>query len=578
MTTRVSISLPNEQGRSRQDSLLAQANIEVSVAGSGPATRQPSNNPELRVFIIDKDDPGTEVTITCRVGPFGQMTRPLLDVKQKYRFVMVTGRRGGRPSKALEAIPENGRLVHPRCMHNVNVSSGKGLDFRLTIDAEFIIVTEYLSKYRSNVDPSSDRLSDLRQLASHLRCTFNVLEHTQSIVPRTWVLLRSPNFDAHTQLVSALLFFRPEILGPDSTYHCADDAPYGRIQRYLQLDTVSGSYFIATSAESRLYPFRLCGVDEQIASSGKPLIALFPIPHRTDFGALKDQRLTAKGGVLERLLRALWAEGLVGVGQTTAPKVKRLALSGFSMGGDICLDAFKANREKVDELYLFDPGQGIPGDVVSWIAAKGKERRLRMIGTAYSEEPALRIGASLRKDKDVPSQNWSVYPGDGAFWYKDPGYFRALSDPTGTERFNKEGDSPTTPSTIKSNIFLTDELPAQPAAHADAPLASTITLAAHWTDASGRRQTAQQPLTGISAVEAASLVRHHVIDSSNNGAPITSAQQFSKVIAGIQHNDWNEEQPRIKALRHEWAVIGGDTSGGRFTGYLQMCLRDSNFT
>ncbi len=577
MTTRVSILLPNEDGRSSQESLLAQANIEVNVAGSGPVTGQASNTPGLRVFVIENDAPGTEVTITCRVGPFGQMTRPLLVATQKYRFLLVTGRRGGRPSKALEPIPKNGVLVHPRFLHNVSVSTGTGLDFRITIDAEFIVVTDYVMKYRAAID-SSTRLQDFAKLARDARCRLNVIEHTKSLVPRAWVMLTSSAFVGNVDQANAVVFYRPELVDANAQYKCTDDAPYDRIHRYLHGESVKGSYYIVGN-DDLLYPFRDCGFDDQIAASGKPLIALFPIPHRTDFGALKDQRLTAKGGVLERLLRALWAEGLVGVGQTTAPKVKRLALSGFSMGGDICLDAFKANREKVDELYLFDPGQGIPGDVVSWITAKPQERCLRMMGTAYSEEPALRLGALLRNNGTVPGQNWSVYPGDGAFWYKDSGYFHALSDPAvGAERFNKEGDAPTTPSTVKSNLFLADERPAQPPAHADTPLASSVTLAAHWTDASGRRQTAQQPLTGISSVEAASLVRHHIIDVSNGGAPITSSQQFYKVITAIQHNDWNQEQPRIKALRHEWAVIGGDNSGGRFTGYLQMCLRDSSFT
>jgi hypothetical protein len=571
--------LPNENDRSPQNSLLAQAVIEVAVGGSGAASPQPSSNPGLRVFVVENDNPGTEVTITCRVGPFGPMTRPLLDVKQKYKFVLIAGKRGGRPSKALEAIPEGGRLIHPRCLHNVGISTGSGLDFRLTIDAEFICVTEYLRKYRAAIDRQSIGIEALNELAASCQCKLDVIEYTRNEMCHAWVLMRSRTFDARADTVNVLIFYRPELIDATAQYKCSDDAPYERIQRYLQREPQPGMYYKATNALNPLYPFRDCGFDEQIASSGKPLIALFPIPHRTDFGALKDQRLTARGGILERLLRALWAEGLVGVGQTTAPKVKRLALSGFSMGGDICLDAFKANREKVDELYLFDPGQGIPGDVVSWITAKPQERCLRMIGTAYSEEPALRLGASLRISGTVPSQSLSVYPGDGAFWYKDSGYFRALSDPAvGAERLNKEGDAPTTPSTVKSNLFLADERPAQPPAHSDAPLASTVTLAAHWTDASGRRQTAQQPLTGISSVEAASLVRHHIIDVSNGGAPVTSSQQFYKVITAIQHNDWNQEQPRIKALRHEWAVIGGTNSSGHFTGYLQMCLRDSRFT
>jgi hypothetical protein len=305
----------------------------------------------------------------------------------------------------------------------------------------------------------------------------------------------------------------------------------------------------------------------------------FPMPHVTSFGAITTSRLTRPAGnpsgvsILDHLLRSLWADGSLSPSASAAPTIKRLALGGFSLGGDICLASWNANLEQVDELYLFDPGKGIPASVAPWLTAK-RDRRLRMMGCAYSETNALGIAASLAKSGATAAANWSNKPGDPLFWY-GPAYARALSDPSISNNIDSLDDAqspPTTTATKKSNVFMTSF-------HTDNPGAAKanvqLFLTAKWPGQTGAPPSSQA--TGIGNAEAAAYLRYRIIDEFNAAHAVTSVAQFNTVCRHLQVNDFNEEQPRTAAVRHEWAVIGGEERGQAFVGYLQLCLEGSGF-
>jgi hypothetical protein len=574
MPFRLIVQSALERHRPADKSLIAKMTFELRVGGSRV---EPIASPQNAVakFDVGNDADGTEVELHVRIPPLGAMTKPILDASQKFRIVRArSGPASGPSSPVLSPVAGTKGLLHPRFVAPRAIGAGRTMQILVEIDTTWLDLTEYAKAF------ALDR-GRISAFAKAAKSRLIILENARGgggLMATTWILLVPPAVTPGADRINVFLFFRPEITKPpDSMYKNTDDVPFAnRFLRYAQAPSHAGRYF---DPGKGFWPFVLCGFDVQLVASAKPVVMLFPMPHVTSFGAITTSHLTRSGSgtsgpsILDHLLRSLWADGALSPGASSAPMTKRLALGGFSLGGDICLESWNANREHVDELYLFDPGKGIPGSVASWLAAN-PTRRLRMMGCAYSETHALAIAASLVKNAMAPPANWFAKPGDPLFWY-GPAYAKALSDPSIPNNIDSLDDAqnrPTTAATIKSNMFVTSF-------HVNNPGAATanaeLVLTAKWSG-----QNVAPPsfhARGIGNSEAAAYLRYHIIDNDNAQQPVTSVQQFNSVCRHLQLNDFNEEQPRSAAVRHEWAVTGGEERGGTFVGHLQLCLEGSGF-
>ncbi len=185
---------------------------------------------------------------------------------------------------------------------------------------------------------------------------------------------------------------------------------------------------------------------------------LFPIPHGTSFGTLNSPK-PDHPELLRSALVALFAEGHLAQGKAFPPRLKRLAMGGWSSGTDTLFKWAKVNSknpatELVDELYMFDGKNGAKADLKAWFNHDPVRRRLRFIGTAY-----LEVAANQLK-KRLQHPHVFVYPGDPKYWYDSADYKRALSTgstpPLDFRRSPQDPHLPNDASTL-TNIFLKGE-------------------------------------------------------------------------------------------------------------------------
>ena len=120
--------------------------------------------------------------------------------------------------------------------------------------------------------------------------------------------------------------------------------------RYSE-DPPAGSPFFIDQGGFDPYPN--CAYERQLVQSGKRVLMAFPMPHNTSYGLAEGVSAPA---TLRKFVKTLWMEGEVGGRADDKAVLGRVALGGFSSGGNSALQAIKDFGNSIDELYLFDPG------------------------------------------------------------------------------------------------------------------------------------------------------------------------------------------------------------------------------
>jgi pimeloyl-ACP methyl ester carboxylesterase len=384
------------------------------------------------------------------------------------------------------------------------------------------------------------------------------MEHLQG-TPRTWMVVIPDACAATDTVVQILLFFRPETFNP---YRNTDDIEFGPFNMFVKSPEAPPSYMRASPRAWVRYP--AISFADQIVKSKKQLILAFPMPRGNKAGTAADfGTLPSPEGMqqLARLIRGLWQEGHVGKGSGQPPRVVRLAVSGFSLGGDVAQQFWANHRQSIHELYLFDPGAGLRGDLGAWIQAD-ITRRLCLVCTQYSMNAALQLQRSSPKGLVQVFPDWSEY------FYDVPVPAgrqdnRLYIDAHGGAELDKHLPPGCTRATELTNIAMLRDSPAS-----KPPF---IELEGKG-DVDGK--TTKRAFENIAHHEAALFLEGLL--ALGTGKKDTAHHIETELFDKIVRNEGNE-QPRVAAHRHSWAVVGGERVDGEFRGYLRRCLDHSHF-
>jgi hypothetical protein len=410
------------------------------------------------------------------------------------------------------------------------------------------------------------------------QCKWSIFAHTQAM-PLMWAVGVSPHVAQNELNANVLLFFQHELFHRVTPlgdlqwkvgYSGPEDLDYQRLGVYIDPPGWSLGNYInprGSAGHGFLRNYPRFGWDKQLAESGKPIVFVFPFPgggmKGTDFGVVNFPNDAAS--ILASLLRALQAENLVASQVVFPARLQRLAIAGWSSGVVAALNwLFGDARGIVDEAYLFDgltPAANLldadptSSKMSSWF--KKKARKLRLMGTAYTEVQYNRIA------KAIGSADATAHPNKTDYWYTDPFYKRALTlegDPEVS--FDRLGSPATTKATLASNVFLISE---------NVSTSGDTTTATLELGSPGLRSWKSNRTVGpIGHTEAASIIAYLLpgfVSGQNSFDDITSKLQPS--------DDPDAEPSRILKLRHPWSCFGG--TGPPFKGYLQMCLEKSGF-
>jgi len=358
-----------------------------------------------------------------------------------------------------------------------------------------------------------------------------------------------------------VLFLRPEIKG---TYTDGDDpGAFGFFRKFadqpLDAATRAGNFDQGKYlSDTRVFgAFPPCRWAIQLSNSKRKAICVFPLP----FGPFDYGELATPANLIPRLklfLRALVQEGLLSAPSgAKTPNLKRLALGGFSLSGDLAIKIWNANQSAIQELYLFDPGAGnIPSSTASWASAD-PDRKLQLICTEFSAKAA----------RDIQAQNPGVTPRGAAvdFVWTDPTY-RAAHDSEFTSMFgggpvpigSPPGTSVPGRASKDSGLFQSNQ---------SGPPSISVTLKGTGT-ADG--QSVTQQINGVAPFEAAVYVEGALISKFIKDPTSATVKDITNVLNGI---------PGLhKEHRHSWAIYGGEARTDGFHGFFQICLDESNFT
>jgi hypothetical protein len=519
------------------DRLIDAMTIQVTSDGHGVETLTEVRQFQRRILVHWMSS-GDEFTLNIAIPS-------VLSISQKFKAV-----EGSSGDVSISALTPP---VHPR-LFVAAVASGSG-EVVVQLDLTFLDV----SARKWNRLPHE-------QYAGLTSAAFEMVGQR----PRVWMLLIPSSISSSETEAEILLFLRPEVRVP---YQDGDEiTPYGfftvfadqppspnPIASYLRFDPSIGP--------GRFYtPFHACSWGLQLFQSRRKAILVFPVPHTDqkgvagmDYGVLLDPNNLAN--TLKLLLRALVQENkLSAASGSTTPTIKRLALGGFSLAGDLSLKVWQQNQSLIHELYLFDPGQGIPTSdaLVSWLKVDS-DRRLELVCPAFSRQAAVQLEAKLPARINARATS-------STYFSRDAAYLSALdSEFTTTAPGGSSGRA-----TVRSNIFLENETPAPN---------QEITLRGTGTkDLRSVRQT----IAGVTASEAAVFVEGKLAPRLMPLPLDTTKQDVAKVLAGITVNEPGQQQPRQLDHHHSWAIQGGEMHPGRtgpeFHGFLQVFLEESRFT
>lgn len=155
--------------------------------------------------------------------------------------------------------------------------------------------------------------------------------------------------------VGALVFYRPTNYPYTRVDERHQQYPLNRyILSYLP-DAQRGDRFWRsdhiTKDDSGLWYFYLhCGMERSLNRSGANVLLLQPWPSLLNFGDAANARLPV---ATEQIIRFLYGIQALAVGGANV-LLHRLALSGYSAGGDVLWASLGLNRDRVDEIYALD--------------------------------------------------------------------------------------------------------------------------------------------------------------------------------------------------------------------------------
>jgi pimeloyl-ACP methyl ester carboxylesterase len=504
--------------------------------------------------------------------------KTLLDVKQVLEVVRT-------PAGVVSLVPHKtnpgNRFVggfHPRLTGHLE-NSGSGHNFFVTLDNTFLDVTELAR--RGNPDylkPYDAAVPAIAGAAPHYGAKLFLLEYTGG-KPTLWAVVVPDAVKPDRKTVHALLFFRP-IGDQPQQYTFIDQPPLLKprpLNRYL-LDpppppppTVTGRFFVVQiGGAKKLTKVQFCGFERQVAEAKKPLIFVTPVP---DGGAFGDSSNGRWSSLMPSLMWALWAEDAVGKSVAQGLKLGKLAIGGFSFGAMVALAALTVHPEVTDEVYLFDPPKFGPeqtGIIKPWLGRGGK--RLRLIGGGMSHE--LLINFAATNGPDV-----TVNPTSLDYWIKNPLYLAAVN----MTRFDPSTVVAAGTKTISNLTGLFFVGPASKGigiAMQGRSRTNNIVVSSRNVSGFGHEELAADTASYVdcfldSACKALLDKEFAKLKDTSPVIPINSSAEFNHLISGLTR--------RVKAMRHQWVVVGGEDSAGNtdrlatFKGFLQLCIEQGNF-
>ena len=587
------------------------------------ATLVPDSVQGRHVFDVDAGAKQVEFQVRIEPQAFGAV-RDILLVRQTFEIFQDGQRRG---------MFERGTL-HPR-IRSIAFDNGKIGTRLIELDLRFLDVTDHARA----VSPSF-RLFAEKPTAG---CNTIILEDTAPTGDKnaesayTWAITVPPAVQKSSNYAANLfLFFQhemtshyvpatdtaEEVEAKTGPYTNSDNITYSQLIQYLAppppvddllpLAPLRPSYIFRKHTD--LDPQRgrpspdLPSVESlpnypeynwthQLTESKKAVILAMPFPKGTDLGVL-NRPMASHSELLLSLARALQAEKHVASTTYTPAFFQRLAVGGFSSGtatlAKWCagLDSAGELAQLVKEVYFFDGRDDtraalVAGGSVELWFKQGKDRKLRLIGTAYTERESIllaaRLGNSTALDVVLDARstaspsNVCALPGRFGYFHTSSYYQAAFSLPSPSvllrfrQRDPKTGapqipTSPTPDMTARTRICIESERVATKLNEGGVTLSF---------DDRGLRH--EQQLKFMSNVEAAALLHFQVMSFSPVGSSLSNGTDFLTVMKQLPQSRDEHEKVRILKLRHPWSVFGGAPRNGTFVGYLQYCLEESGF-
>jgi hypothetical protein len=525
----------------------------VGLQVNGAAAKEATGSAHGRRLFDVPDAAGTRVDLQIQIpDPDGGT---ILDLKQSTTVGTVSG--------VVSLVPSSsGRWAghfHPRLTAS-SVRAGKGRIFEIAVDLTFLDVTNRARK--GGVFADYDKMLPIPPTGSpsppaHYGVTLRLLEYTKG-KPVAWTAVVPPFFASKPDAtdVGTFLFFRPTF----DDYTNTDDIDLKRLLRYLgdppiAFPKLQPFYSDGGNDPRRFIQAPRCGWERQLATPNKPVVLVHPMPHGEAFGDARDGNMPA---LLNAVVRTLWGDDVVGKSRASGVARKRVALGGFSFGGEAMFAAFNAHKGAVDELWLFDPNNFAANQraILRWFAAGGK--KVRLMGGMLHQSMLDFVG-KLKGDA-------SVKPETADYWQASDLYRAAVFLGTFAAA---PGGIPAEPST-RTGLFVT------------AQTRGNTAIMLQGRDATGK-VLGQEEIANCSNHEAVAMIRFTETlpppppkrPAPRPKIPMTTAKDLTanvKTIAAF-----------TRGIRHQWPVSGGDDKAGHrdrgndFVGYLQQCVEKSGF-
>ena len=544
----------------------------VAVFADGTATPEaPGSVPGGRLFDVPTGT--TRLVLKVRVEAPSLQSSPLLTLEQGFDVVL-----SPRPDLKETAwgptritTPNAGTRpgLDPRVVRHDLISTARGLSGKIELDLSFLDVTQGLA---------AKGFFRKYALSSHFGCRLLALEFTGGL-PSTWLVVAPPALMPNHNRPGVLIFYRPT----GNAYRVAEDEQLqayfdNRILRYLTEPPPGSPFYIVGPAGRRSFdPIGNFGFERQLAGAARPVLFVHPIPPGGDFFAAEGQ-----GGLLllDRLVRCLWADGHIAQDHAGDVRIGRLALAGFSHGGEALFQTLAANTaavgqakrggppvKPVDELYAFDPNTFTPnrGLLERWFRTGGK--KLRMLAGAFENATMFSLSRALA------SPDATVQPPNDDYWRDDPLYRASMQDPVTPELFTV-ATAPAAPAgslSARTGLFFVNHD------------ARGVALEGRWVDARGHDHRATRNVAGYAHAEAAAVVQFRTMPLGTVAFPLANEAALNKVVAELLHEDPRNNETLVRTARHEWPGMGGEDSAGAtdrgatFKGFLQLALERSGF-
>ncbi len=491
--------------------------------------------------------------------------------------------------------------AHPRCSV-LSFSAGDNILAEIALDLRFIDVTAYWDWMHSEVHR-------LRPFNAHFfvateedymvpepppeldgsaidGCQVRLLQYTGPEGPAVWAaVIPEAVRGLSGAAINSLLFFPPARGAP---YYDIRGFNRGQLNRYLcRPPRPETPYFVDRFDDTwwnQNHP--RCRFASQLTNSGKPVVLVMPAASGSDFGAACGRGAKA---LIGSVLTALWSGEHIGTFVREGLEPGRLAVGGFSYGGQVAIDCWRRNQLDIDELYLFDPNPGKFNRYKSAMASWSRGKMVRLIGGWYLD--SLR---GARSGFGIESTDWSsgsladatLWPADESFFERSEVYrsmyapFDCLTPASPEVDTGLEG---THPPHLRSIDFepsdgtaihprVSDEtgvyLDRDPAASEDGVYLRAQLPSGDWVGPHRARGASSAEAAHATAIWTR-LVGNRYIDESRRRF-VDSSRDLRAICSYAK---------RLRnGRRHQWVVCGGqspDDDPASMIGYLQLCLEAS---